>query len=536
MKQQESASGPQLSGEQARLIFREMRDLHAAAQRHNEGFVRAVQHLAPLERAEAWLKYVVDLEESGYDIYSAQEAIVYLVSRGYDCTEIRKHLVVTWKRDEKRSIEACMQEIRAWDVDTGEALRVAREGLTFEEASDILNVSPHRLLDFWVWSHSQELSITATMLRTVQWCDVGGFDEWWTRLARLEYEAAIKAGVDPIPASFYLFAMCRSDYAIELMPRTLRRILEAIELADYGETWPWRRSKWEEPPRIADHLAYAATIVLANERLRPPAGNQELVDRASETVLKHQSSSGHWALWVNDEPSIEATAMAVHALAVRKPRGWEPAVSRAEDWLWSVQDSSGCWIEYGCPDSVYLTVLVLDALELAAGRSEVTFSLELPLGDTGGEDDSLASEVIEQIAEVRREIRQGYDELKHGQAAIYQRIGSESRAAVELVLKRIQQGRVDQAQLQRTVDSTRRALRRMQQVGLPVDDKAIQRALENAQGAIESDLALRQKVELSIPVIPLLLAYKVELGAGVALDLDAVWEDLVQLVQGRRAT
>lgn len=37
------------------------------------------------------------------------------------------------------------------------------------------------------------------------------------------------------------------------------------------------------------------------------------------------------------------------------------------------QDAGGCWVERSCPDAAFLTVLVLDALELANGRRRVTF-------------------------------------------------------------------------------------------------------------------------------------------------------------------
>lgn len=32
------------------------------------------------------------------------------------------------------------------------------------------------------------------MLRTVEWCQIGGFDQWWRRLARLTVEDVL--GVD----------------------------------------------------------------------------------------------------------------------------------------------------------------------------------------------------------------------------------------------------------------------------------------------------------------------------------------------------
>lgn len=512
-------------------MWNELSQLNLAAQRQREEFVQSVQHFPPLERAKAWLKYIVDHE---YSCYGDQEAIVYLVSRGYDCTGIIKDLVATWKRDEEHSIEACMQERRVWHSDTGQLGEVAREGLTYEEASDILNVSLYRLSDFWSCSDSQELSITATMLRTVQWCDIGGFDEWWLRVAKLEYEMAVQGGIDPLPATFYLFDMCRSDCAIELMPKALNRILEALELADHGQTCPWRRWRWTDPPKPTDHFCYAASIVFANERIRLLHSNAVLVDQASEALLKHQDPEGYWRCWADDEqPATQTTAMAVHALAMRRPRGWELAVSAARDWLWSVQDSSGCWIDLGCPDSVYLTVLVLDALELAAGGTNITFSIAAPTKDTDREKDTILFEIMSRFDEMRLDLAERLDDLKQGQAAIYHRIDSESQLALNSILKEIRQGRVEQGQLQRTINSIRLALKSIQDVGLPVDDEELRKLLDDIYRAINSDLTFQQKVELSIPIIPLLLRYKIELGAGV--DLGAVWKELVELARQKTA-
>ena len=68
------------------------------------------------------------------------------------------------------------------------------------------------------------------------------------------------------------------------------------------------------------------------------------------------------------------TCIAIHGLALHRPRGWEKVVSRAGDWLKSQQDPAGYWdIDGG--STVMLTVLVLDSLSLAEGNTNVTFSL-----------------------------------------------------------------------------------------------------------------------------------------------------------------
>jgi hypothetical protein len=369
MKRKREDSKPELSPEQIRRMLNDMKQIHLAGSRHSEEFVKSVSHLPPLERAETWIEKAVET----YGDYSKQEGIVYLVSRGYDCAEIIKDLVAVWKRDEKGSIEFCMAGRSRRNFDTGQLGEVVYEGLTYQEAIDSLRWSPFEPIDFWVAAHGfsleSEMISPAIMLRTVQWCKIGGFDLWWHRLAKFDYELTVQLGVDPLPAVFYLFSMCRSDYALELMPRALNRILEAIEIPDNQQTYPWRRWRIQDPPPGPfDHFSYAASLVFANERLQVAHSKTDLLNQASEALLKNQALEGYWCCWADDEePSIQTTAMAIHALALRRPRGWELAVAAARDWLWSVQDISGAWVEFDCPQSLYLTVLVLDALELARG-------------------------------------------------------------------------------------------------------------------------------------------------------------------------
>jgi hypothetical protein len=71
--------------------------------------------------------------------------------------------------------------------------------------------------------------------------------------------------------------------------------------------------------------------------------------------------------------SVEATAMALHALSAADIQDWEHYASPAAQWLLDQQQPDGYWIEPGSPDPVWLTVLVLDAIELARGGSQMTF-------------------------------------------------------------------------------------------------------------------------------------------------------------------
>lgn len=493
----------------------ELLQLSKQRQQTYQQFVESIQNLKSLEKAEAWLEYIANDEKT----YGAQEATVYLASRGYDCTEIVREMVAEWKLAEKKSIEDCMQEVRVYRFDTGEYGEVIKKGIPYTEASDILNQSPFVLRDFWGGFDHQEFSIDATMLRTVEWCNIGGFDEWWLRLAKEHYEMIIQGGVDPIPASFFLFNMCRSDYAIQLMQKTLTRMLEAIELPDHKQLYPWRRWRWTDPPQAVDHFAYAAGIAFVSTRLRPH-NDTEVVNQSLEALLKNQDIEGSWHCWADDqEPSVDTTAMALHALALAKPRGWKLAASIARDWLWSIQDRSGCWHDRGCPDSVYLTVLVLDAIELAEGRSNITFDLSrLPAIDKRWPQ---SPDVEERLSEIKQTLDTEFANIKRGQAALYRLVGGIYRESLEKIRQLIELDRIEQGEMVRAVDTIRHALKWMQVEHIRLDAE-VHELIEIAKTAVESELEVKQKLAVTLPILPLFLSYSVELAAGSRLDLNAL--------------
>lgn len=137
-------------------------------------------------------------------------------------------------------------------------------------------------------------------------------------------------------------------------------------------------------------------------------------------------------------------------------------------------------------------------------------------------------DIMHRIDEMRRDLGDKVDDLKRGQTAIYHRIGSEAQRTLDAVLSEVRQDRIEQDQLQRTIDSIRLALKYIQVEGLTVNDEGLKKSLDDIYQAINSDLTFRQKLELSLPIIPVLLAYKIELGASI--DLKAVWKELKELV------
>jgi TIR domain len=66
--------------------------------------------------------------------------------------------------------------------------------------------------------------------------------------------------------------------------------------------------------------------------------------------------------------------LAVHAIALSKPNGHKRVLSFAKEYLESHQNWRGHWDDKDACDITYLTVLVLDALQLAVSSDVLTFS------------------------------------------------------------------------------------------------------------------------------------------------------------------
>ncbi len=128
-----------------------------------------------------------------------------------------------------------------------------------------------------------------------------------------------------------------------------------------------------------DSIVMASAILFGAHRIKGHVIDPDCLHKAAQFVRSSQGGCGGWPAFVEREGfSIEATAIAMHGLALARPPGWQGALEQGARFLRQRQSSYGHWTEPGSPDSVWLTVLVLDALELARGGSQVTFNLQLP--------------------------------------------------------------------------------------------------------------------------------------------------------------
>jgi hypothetical protein len=282
---------------------------------------------------------------------------VYLRSRGHACHDQITALIQSWKEQET----AALREYH-------------KKRDTEANAISILEISPILLRDFWDAGPLGEYSFEASLLRTVDWCNIRGFEQWWQRLVRVSQEGVLAGGIeDPAVAAYWLFNMLRSDYAIELMPRTLEQYLERISFPSMNKPLPWIVPGNHGADPFAQHVSYASAMVFAHRRLTSANVEPVLAQQAIDMICKSEDH-GAWPISTDDaSTSIESTAMAVHALALAQPRGWQRIANNARDWLWSVQQQEGEWSEPGTPGPAYLTVLVLDAIALTNGETPLTF-------------------------------------------------------------------------------------------------------------------------------------------------------------------
>src|SRR5829696_1982970 len=78
-----------------------------------------------------------------------------------------------------------------------------------------------------------------------------------------------------VSRSFWLFAMCRSDYAIELMRKSLEIALETIKVPEHREPFPWRVTRLDfesfkkdkKKSIVADVIPHAASMIFSHTRL-----------------------------------------------------------------------------------------------------------------------------------------------------------------------------------------------------------------------------------------------------------------------------
>lgn len=155
-------------------------------------------------------------------------------------------------------------------------------------------------------------------------------------------------------------------------------------------------------------------------------------------------------------------------------------------------------------------------------RVEQRFSI--PAQTIQGDWEALVAQVTARLDALSAQLGEGVDDLKRGQAALYRRADRAYRGDLARILAAVQQGRLEQGEMRATLDALRRAMRVVMDEGLPMDAE-LRAAVADLTEAVESSLGLERKLELALPLLPL-LTYKIELGVGSEVDLHHLWNEL----------
>ena len=131
-----------------------------------DALMDSIPTVSALAQAEGWLSLVAEHIAGVSD----QEALVYLRRRGREYSDQVSTLVNTWKVAEQARVEEHSD-------------RVGKTGRAEANIADILDVPTILLPGFWEGASPEDYSFETTMLRTVDWCKIVGFDQWWRLLA-----------------------------------------------------------------------------------------------------------------------------------------------------------------------------------------------------------------------------------------------------------------------------------------------------------------------------------------------------------------
>lgn len=137
-------------------------------------------------------------------------------------------------------------------------------------------------------------------------------------------------------------------------------------------------------------------------------------------------------------------------------------------------------------------------------------------------------DVMERLDALEDHLGDALDGLKQGQIAIYRHISLSDQNVLSLVLQELHQGRIEQAEMGNTIDAVQRAINYALTVNETISEE-FKQSLSEIYSSVNAGLSFQQQFELSLPVIPFLLNYKIALGGDV--DLGAVWQELRQRIR-----
>lgn len=360
----------------------------------------AVANLSPRERADLWMRQRADKME--------WEAIVYRTSRGECHAEQVQRIADSWRIAEEQQIAEAIAADKVRSVSRGIVEKLNKR---FEDIS-VLDMG-----DFW---GTYPIWIDALVFRLAKTCRISGFDRWFRRYAKNLKNGIVQFGVAPEECYMRLFQLCRSDLAVELLREPLSSVMDVIAFSafesgvSFGDSFPM------DPPHAPSrhNLMWASSALFCAHRLGLHEKHPELCNVAMDILIRHQAADGGWTTLSGFPGSLSSheftTCMAMHSLAMARPLGFESTLKKSKEWLWSLQNGVGYWGET-YPDQVELSVLILDSIDLADGKTAISFDLasSTPKTDRRKTNPKKRGRRVSRDQEADKRIHDGFVKRKH---------------------------------------------------------------------------------------------------------------------------
>jgi len=334
-------------------------ELHEKLDNESSGILRAELFLLPVAL------------DSGAD--SSTEALVYFASKG--------RLLLTAKEITKR-----WHQIICYDIQRGSIFKVIPEKIKerakdnlipLSEAAEIL-IYNGELPRFFGFRDEEEDFIDVSFLRTIEWLNVEGFDNW-VKSTINNILTSTQYGIEHNKFSWFLFFCVRSNTLLKKANKVgLESLLWGLINGPFEKDKPWL-TFWDSSSKdksLSTYIPIASCIIFAWYRINPTGINREIIDNATAVLYSNQLSNGSWPIVsCENEGHIISTCFAVHALCIHKPLGWEKSCEKAVIWLKEQQNRGGFWFVQGGP-TIMITTLVLDAINYYEGNT-TTFNHEM---------------------------------------------------------------------------------------------------------------------------------------------------------------
>lgn len=324
-----------------------------------------------IEKAEAWLYPYAMKAADDADL----EALIYFLSIG-------ESLVAPDVIREKWRESICTGIERDVFLNKGDKKLIKKakaKTLSIAEMNDLFGQS-NNFPNFLSARDEEEDYITVTFFRSVEWLQLNEFEPWLNAYAQ-DISTGYQSGVDQVYSLFPLFYFCRSDLLLRKVSKFgLEALLYGICVGSVDAAKPWKRY-WEEPEGkkrdflFVDYIPTASIIAFSWQRINPTNINREVLDQAILLLFQTQLASGAWPLTSRDtNGDILSTCLAMTALSVTKPSGYQRYIETAKTWLLKAQNEAGCWYIQGGP-AVMINILCIEATKMTDGNNSISYKI-----------------------------------------------------------------------------------------------------------------------------------------------------------------